>query len=69
MAMGNPIQEQDPFKKIGSLSDERAAEVTDSAEFLRYQEDSRLFQTASRLSQDPLRKIWDNADDADYDLL
>jgi hypothetical protein len=39
-------------------------------DFLRHREnDRRLVQAASRLSEDPLRKVWDNDDDADYDLL
>jgi hypothetical protein len=68
--MGNPLQEQDLFEKIRALPEEKAAEVADFLYFLRHREDDRrLVQTTSRLSEDALRKIWDNADDADYDRL
>ncbi len=70
MAMGNPLQERDPFEKIRALPEEKVAEVADFVDFLQHGEDDRrLVQTASRLSEDALRKVWDNADDADYDLL
>jgi hypothetical protein len=68
--MGNPLQEQDLFEKIRALPEEKVAEVADFVAFLQYREDDRrLVQTASRLSEDTLRKVWDNADDADYDRL
>jgi hypothetical protein len=44
-----------------SFQEEEAAEVAE--------DDSRLVQAASRLSEDALRKIWDNADNTDYDRL
>ena len=68
--MGNPLQEQDLFEKIRALPEEKVAEVADFVDFLRHRENDRsLVQTASRLSEDALRKVWDNADDADYDRL
>jgi hypothetical protein len=68
--MGNPLQEHDLFEKIRALPEEKVAEVADFVDFLRHREDDRrLVQTTSRLSEDALRKIWDNADDADYDRL
>jgi hypothetical protein len=68
--MGNPLQEQDLFEKIRALPEEKVAEVADFVAFLQHREDDRrLVQTAARLSEDALRKVWDNADDADYDRL
>jgi hypothetical protein len=68
--MGNPLQEQDLFDKIRSLPEEKVAEVADFVDFLRHREDDRrLVQAASRLSEDALRKVWDNDDDAEYDRL
>jgi hypothetical protein len=68
--MGNPLQERDLFEKIRAFPEEKVAEVADFVDFLQHREDDRLLvQTASRLSEDALQKIWDNADDADYDLL
>jgi len=68
--MGNPLQEQDLFEKIRALPEEKVAEVADFVDFLRHREDDRrLVQTAPRLSEDTLRKIWDNAADAGYDRL
>jgi len=68
--MSNPLQEQDLFEKIRALPEEKVAEVADFVDFLRHRENDRsLVQTASRLSEDALRKVWDNADDADYDRL
>lgn len=70
MAMGNPLQERDLFEKIRALPEEKVAEVADFVDFLQHREDDRrLVQTASRLSEDALRKVWDNADDDDYDRL
>ena len=66
--MGNPLQEQDLFEKIRALPDEKVAEIAAFVDVLRYREDDRrLVQAASRLSADALRKVWNNADDADYD--
>ncbi len=68
--MGSPLQEQDLFEKIRALPEEKVAEVADFVDFLQHREaDRRLVQTASRLSEDALRKVWDNPDDADYDRL
>jgi len=35
----------------------------------RRDNDLRLVQAAARLSEDALRKVWDNPDDAEYDRL
>ncbi len=68
--MGNPLREQDLFEKIRTLPEEKVAEVEDFVDFLRSREEDRhLVQAASLLSEDALREVWDNADDAEYDRL
>jgi len=70
MGMGNPLQDQELFEKIRALPEEKVAEVEDFVDFLHHREDDRrLTQTAAHLSEDSLRRIWDNPDDADYDRL
>ena len=32
-----------------------------------FEEDRRLTQAAAQLSEDALRKVWDNPDDSEYD--
>jgi hypothetical protein len=66
----NPLQEQDLFEKIRALPEEKIAEVADFVDFLHHWEaNRRLVQAASLISEAALRKVWDNDDDADYDLL
>lgn len=68
--MGNPLREQDLFEKIRTLPDEKVAEVEDFVDFLRSREEDRhLVQAASLISEQVLREVWDNADDAEYDRL
>lgn len=68
--MGNPLRGRDLFQKICSLPDEKVAEVESFVDFLSRREDDRsLVHAASRLSSESLRKVWDNPDDAGYDLL
>ena len=68
--MRNPFQEQVLFEKIRALPEERIAEVADFVDFLLHREaDRQHVQAASRLSEAPLRKVWENDTDADYDLL
>jgi hypothetical protein len=68
--MGNPLRDQELFEKIRALPDEKVAEVEDFVNFLRHREDDRLLtQATARLSEDSLRKIWDNPEDAAYDRL
>ena len=58
------------LEKIRQLAPERVAEVEDFVDFLRLRdEESRLTEAASRLSEGSLAKVWDNPDDADYDRL
>ena len=68
--MGNPLRDQELFEKIRTLPEEKVAEVEDFVDFLhRREDDRRLVQAVGRLSEESLRKIWDNPDDADYDRL
>ena len=68
--MLNSFQEQNLFEKIRALPEAKIAEVADFVDFLHHREsDRRLVQTALRLSEESLRKVWDNDTDADYDLL
>jgi hypothetical protein len=68
--MRNPLREQDLFEKIRTLSDDKVSEVEDFVDFLRQRdEDRRLTRAAAQLSEDALRKVWDNPEDAEYDRL
>jgi len=68
--MGNPLREQDLLEKIRTLPADRVSEVEDFVDFLRQRdEDRQLTQAAAWLSEDALRKVWDNPDDAEYDGL
>jgi hypothetical protein len=62
--------EDELLAKIRTLSPERLAEVVDFIDFLRVRdEDKRLTQAATRLSEDAFAKVWNHPDDADYDRL
>jgi hypothetical protein len=68
--MCKSLQEQDLFEKIWALPEEKVAEVAGFVAFLQHRRDDRRFvQTSAGLFEDALRKVWDNADDADYDRL
>lgn len=70
MDMGIPLREPDLFEKIRALPEEKVTEVEDFVDFLQQREDDRrLSRAAAHLSEDALRKVWDNPDDADYDRL
>ena len=71
MRMPEPNRTSDDLlEKIRSLSPERLAEVEDFVDFLSQRsDDSTLSFAAMKLSEDALRKVWDNPDDADYDRL
>ncbi|HVR97537.1 MAG TPA: DUF2281 domain-containing protein [Thermoanaerobaculia bacterium] len=68
--MASPLREQTLIEKIRTLPDDKLAEVEDFVDFL-YQraEDRLLTQAAARMSEDALRQVWDNSEDADYDRL
>ena len=56
-------------EKLRSLPAERVAEVEDFIDFLRARIDRQLVETAARTSEEVFAKVWDNADDAEYDQL
>lgn len=58
------------FEKIRALPEEKIAEVEDFVDFLRTKNvDARLTQSAAKLSEHALSKVWDNEDDAEYDRI
>ena len=58
------------MQKIRDLPAERIAELEDFVDFLRLRAiDRELTRVAGRMSEDALRRVWDNPDDADYDRL
>lgn len=58
------------FKKICGLPPEKMAVVEDFVEFLESRnETTPLVKAASKLSEKSFHKVWDNADDAEYDNL
>lgn len=58
------------LEKLRSLTAERMAEVEDFVDFLKARDEERgVTRAAGSLTEEPLRKIWENADDADYDRL
>jgi hypothetical protein len=62
--------EQMLITKIKALSPQQVAEVVDFVEFLKLRdEEHSITQAGSTLSEESLHKVWDNADDADYDRL
>jgi len=62
--------EQTILEKLRQLPPERLAEVEDFVDFLRTREGDRaLTQSAQQSSQAAFTKVWENADDADYDRL
>ena len=66
----NSQVEQMILEKLKGLRPERIAEVEDFVDFLKSRDEERsITQAAGTLAQQSLQKIWDNADDADYDRL
>jgi hypothetical protein len=62
--------EHELLEKIRSLSPEKASEVEDFIDFLCVREEEhRLRTAAARLSESAFARVWDHADDADYDHL
>ena len=58
------------IEKIKSLSPQKAAEVEDFVDFLRLREqESRLTEAASKLSEEVFAEVWNNPEDAVYDEL
>jgi len=66
----NNQNEQTFLDKLKELPPERVAEVEDFVDFLRTRnDDQRLTQAAAKASAPAFNKVWDNPEDADYDLL
>jgi hypothetical protein len=63
-------QERVPIDKIRALPPDKVAELEDFVDFLRQRDENRrLVDAATKLSEDAFRAVWDNAEDADYDRL
>lgn len=64
------MQEHGLIEKIRKLPPEKQAEVEDFVDFLNIRdEDRRLTQAATRLSEDAFRQVWENDVDSAYDQL
>jgi hypothetical protein len=65
------VHEQAILEKLRTLPPERVAEVEDYVDFLaqRQEEERNLTQAATTLAESPLKRVWDNPADADYDRL
>ena len=64
------MQDQGLIEKIRKLPPEKQAEVEDFVDFLNLRdEDRRLTQAATKLSEDVFRQVWDNEADSAYDKL
>jgi hypothetical protein len=68
--MRHPLRDEELMKKIRALPEDKITEVEDFVDFLhRRSEDRHLIEAAARLSEEALRKVWDNPDDDAYDRL
>ncbi len=56
-------------EKINQLPLNRIAEVEDFVDFLAQREERRLVDSATKLSEEVFREVWDNEEDAIYDKL
>jgi len=64
------LQEQTLIEKISTLPPNKVDEVEDFVDFLRQRSEDRLLtQAAAKLSGKSFKEVWDNPDDAEYDLL
>lgn len=69
-AMAQPKLAQDLLDKILSLPADRVAEVEDFVDFLSVRTAEReLSRAAAATSERAFAEVWDNSDDAAYDLL
>jgi uncharacterized protein DUF2281 len=63
-------QEQTLIEKVRALPPEKVAEVEDFVDFLQQRDqDRRLVEAATRLSEQAFAAVWDNPEDAEYDRL
>jgi len=56
-------------EKINQLPLNRIAEVEDFVDFLTQREERRLVDSATTLSAEVFREVWDNEEDAIYDII
>lgn len=64
------INEDALLAKIRDLAPERVKAVEDFVDFLRLRDgEARATRAAAKVAEDAFQKVWDNADDADYDRL
>ena len=62
--------DQGLFNKIKQLPPQRMAEVEDFVDFLRAREDAHcLSHAAAKASEGSFAAVWDNDEDAAYDLM
>lgn len=68
--MPSPSDTQDLLDKIRALPEDKIAEVIDFVEFLQLKASEQgLARATAALSEQSFAKVWDNADDAEYDNL
>lgn len=61
---------QELLNKINRLPPEKVAVVEDFVEFLGYRNEiDPLVTAANKLSEKSFQKVWNNAEDAEYDKL
>ena len=65
----SPAHIKSVVKKIETLSPEKVAEVEDFIDFLRARVERELVALAAKGSEDVFAKVWENAEDAEYDKL
>jgi hypothetical protein len=63
------MQGEELIQKIKELPPDKIAEVVDFVDFLAHRDDRALTQAASKTSEPAFAKVWNNADDAEYDNL
>jgi Protein of unknown function (DUF2281) len=63
-------RDRELIEKIRSLPEDKLAEIEDFVDFLRQREEERrLAKAVAGASEAAFAKVWDNADDAEYDRL
>jgi len=56
--------------KLETLPPERIAEIEDFIDFIKQRDqDRQLTQAATKTAENSFAKVWDNPDDAVYDIL
>jgi hypothetical protein len=65
----NARNAQGLIDKLNALPPQRQAEVENFVDFLRSRESDQRLVSAARASEPAFNKVWNNADDAEYDRL